>query len=302
MKVSLPEMAGRVDREAMKKRMNPTDPTVASVYLAFFSFVASLWGHDWSAFLTGMFAFRMLASVQLAVFVQKNNSVEGISARSIALYGCSHAFRLSSTLWLAGYLPSDSIADNYLCQIMDIVSLVCCGFVVYQCFYGKAKATFMHEKDTMRFDASFALCAILAIAFHGDLDDKPLFDTAFFIGVYCNCFALAPQLWLMRKDGFSKQYLSWNYILPLVGCCITSVLFWSFAYLELVPFECPDCTNWVGYTTFGAHIVHGVLVAGLALRNAALEFYVDWQDNAFSLHLKIPTLPAPSGPALQVAV
>merc|ERR1719456_2166989 len=135
MVLSVSEMmsqSSRIDKQAMKKRMNPTDPTVASIYLAFFSFTCSLWGHDWSAFMTAMFAFRMLGSVQLAVFVNNNSSVEG-------LYACSFAFRLSSTLWLTGYLPSDTIADHWLCQLMDLVSLFCCLFVLYQCFFGRAK-------------------------------------------------------------------------------------------------------------------------------------------------------------------
>merc|ERR1719428_2191737 len=269
--------------------MNPRDPTVASIYLAFFSFAASLWGHDWSAF---------LASVQLAVFVHKQESVEGISARSVGLYACSHAFRLSSTVWLNGYLPSDTIVDHYLCQIMDLVALSSLLFVLYQCFFGIAKETLLREKDTMRFDATFAFCAILAALLHGDLDDKPLFDTFFFVGIYCNCFALAPQVWLMAKDEYSRQYLSWNYVLPVIGSCVTAILFWEKAYLELTPFECPECTNYVGYTVLFAHFIHAILVLLLALRNAALGLEITTEEGkCLRIHLKIPTNPAPNGPA-----
>lgn len=318
MLLSVPTMdtaVAQMDREKMRKRMNPKDPTVASIYLAFFSFTASLWGHDWSAFLTSVFALRMLASVQLAVFVQNHESVEGISAHSVALYAMSHAFRLSSTLWLQGYLPSDSIADNFLCQFMDIVSLGCTIYVLYHIFFGTAKSTHLKEKDTMSFGITFIFCCVLAVLLHGDLDDKPVFDTFFFVGLYTNCFALAPQLWMMRKDGFARQYLTWNYVCPVLGSGLVAMLFWWRAYEELVPFSCIEseeaagkadtswkCVNFVGYATLAVHIIQCSLVLLVAFKNAPIVFRINTDEGEFSVHLTIPTVPAPGGPATQVAV
>merc|ERR1719326_1231777 len=158
---------------------------------------------------------------------------------------------------------------------MDIVSLFCLIYVVYSASRGAARESYMREEDSMPFWACFLFVSALAYFLHGDLDDKPLFDGFFFVGVYSNCFALGPQLWFMYKDRFARQYLSWNYVLPLAFSAIASMTFWYKAYPELAPWDCEDCTNWVGYATLHAHVIHCLLVAATLLLNAPVVLKID---------------------------
>eukprot|EP00434_Breviolum_minutum_P021888 symbB.v1.2.019318.t1/scaffold1576.1/size110877/10 len=88
--------------------------------LVVYHFVAN---GEFSAILTLAVIFQCLGFALLAVQVLLTGSTAGISARALALDAWSLCFRLSSTLWLHGYLPVDASGD-FVFQAVDVISLV----------------------------------------------------------------------------------------------------------------------------------------------------------------------------------
>merc|ERR1719188_837466 len=66
---------------------------------------------------------QCLGIAPLCTQVLSSGSVAGISAGALMLDACAFSFRLSSTLWLDGYLPTDASGDGVY-QLVDASSLV----------------------------------------------------------------------------------------------------------------------------------------------------------------------------------
>merc|ERR1719324_1120860 len=75
---------------------------------------------EFSSILTLSAIFQCLALSILGL--QALNDAKGISVKSLQLDALALACRLSSTLWLEGYLPADQTGD-YLYQVFDVLSL-----------------------------------------------------------------------------------------------------------------------------------------------------------------------------------
>merc|ERR1719440_902473 len=75
-----------------------------------------------STFITLGVALQLLAYSLLALKVVKQQSVRGVSGKALICHACVYCSRLSSTLWLRGYIPTDS-TGNWLYQMTDAMSL-----------------------------------------------------------------------------------------------------------------------------------------------------------------------------------
>merc|ERR1719316_1091052 len=84
-----------------------------------------------SSILTLAVLVQCLGLALLALQVISTGSVAGISARALTLDVLALCCRLSSTLWLNGYLPVDASGD-YIFQILDICSLGILIWLLYQ--------------------------------------------------------------------------------------------------------------------------------------------------------------------------
>merc|ERR1719183_595656 len=74
---------------------------------------------------------QCLAVVLLALQVVSTGSASGISARALSLDALAICCRLSSSLWLNGYLPVDATGDH-LFQAVDICSLGVLVWLLHQ--------------------------------------------------------------------------------------------------------------------------------------------------------------------------
>merc|ERR1719353_308327 len=74
---------------------------------------------------------QCLALVLLGLQMISTGSASGISARALALDALAICCRLSSTLWLNGYLPVDASGDH-LFQIFDLCSLGIVAWLLHQ--------------------------------------------------------------------------------------------------------------------------------------------------------------------------
>merc|ERR1719506_3484055 len=74
---------------------------------------------------------QCLALVLLGLQMISSGSASGISAKALSLDALAICCRLSSTLWLNGYLPVDASGD-YVYQAFDICSLGVLAWLLYQ--------------------------------------------------------------------------------------------------------------------------------------------------------------------------
>merc|ERR1719506_121613 len=117
--------------------------------------------------------FQCLALSLLAIQVSAGN-VSGISANTLQLDAIAFACRLSSTVWLDGYIPSDMTGD-FLYQAFDVISLAMALWIVYQLLH-EHRDTYDETEDVLQAGPFLVVCFCLAAILHPDLNDRPLFD------------------------------------------------------------------------------------------------------------------------------
>merc|ERR1719408_1057983 len=100
----------------------------AAVGLLVFHVVAE---REASSVLTMSALAQCLGVTMLCIQSLSSGSAAGISAKSLMLDAIAIAFRLSSTLWLDGYLPSDRSGD-YIYQTFDVCSLLLLIFLLHR--------------------------------------------------------------------------------------------------------------------------------------------------------------------------
>merc|ERR1719310_1212748 len=112
----------------------PSTPVLVAYFVIFvcisgvYHFVAE---GEFSSVLTMAVMFQCFALVLLAMQVVSTGSAAGVSVRSLQLEAVALVCRLSSTLWLNGYLPVDATGDH-IYQIVDVCSLGLVLWLLYQ--------------------------------------------------------------------------------------------------------------------------------------------------------------------------
>jgi len=235
---------------------------VALVYVVFLA-VAGLVYHliaegEFSSVLTLSAIFQCLAFSLLALQMLSSQNSSGISAKSLMLDAFALACRLSSTVWLDGYLPNDATGD-WMYQAFDALSLAMVCWLLYKILV-QQRHTYEEKHDGLE-AAPFALGSlVLAAVLHGDLDEIPLFDTLWMCGVFVSAVAVLPQLWMMTRRGGSLPALTSHFVaVTAIGRIVSGSYMW-YAYPEI------DCIPWVGefqhagYAVIIAHAVHLLLL------------------------------------------
>merc|ERR1719399_2660840 len=125
---------------------------------------------------------QCLSFVLLALKISSTCSASGVSARTLGIDALALCCRLSSTVWLNGYLPVDASGD-YVFQAIDICSLGIVLGLLYQGFVVK-RHTYQAEDDSLPILplalGSFALAAL----FHANMNGRPIFDALWMAGLF----------------------------------------------------------------------------------------------------------------------
>jgi len=226
----------------------------ASVY----HFIA---GAAFSSVITMSAIVQCLGLSILSIQVLTSRSAAGISAEALKLDAASIAFRLSSTVWLNGYLPVDASGDFAYqffdaCSLFVVLWLLCRVLVTH-------KSTYQAEEDACRASTVVMACFVLAALLHADEDRRPIFDTLWMTGLFAGVVAVLPQLWLSSATG-KVEALTSHYIAALALSRVLSGMFMWAARNHI------NCLPWVGginhavVAIFAAHILHLVLLADFA--------------------------------------
>merc|ERR1719163_1663846 len=117
--------------------------------------------------------FQCGAFAILAMQVVTSGNVMGISARSLVLEAAALCCRLSSTMWLDGYLPNDASGD-WVYQAVDICSVLVVMWLLREVLV-KRRSSYQAQDDSAPYVVEAVIvCIVLAALLHGDMDDFPL--------------------------------------------------------------------------------------------------------------------------------
>merc|ERR1719476_269138 len=183
----------------------------------------------------------------------------GISARALSLDVLALICRLSSTLWLNGYLPVDASGD-WVYQAIDLCSLALVFGLLYQVLV-RQRHTYQKTEDSFPIAPIACACFLLATLLHADMNDRPLFDTLWMTGLFISVVAVLPQLWLISKSGGKVESLTSHYIATMALSRILSGTFMWHARFDIT------CAFWIDgfdhavWAILAAHLLHIILLA-----------------------------------------
>ena len=105
---------------------------------------------------------------------------------------------------------------------------------------------------------------VLAGLLHGNMNDRPLFDTLWMAGLLISTVAVLPQLWLITKTGGCVEALTSHYIAAMAASRVLSGIFMWHARNDLM------CSPWItgfnhtSWTILAAHLLQIVLLGDFA--------------------------------------
>lgn len=217
---------------------------------------------DYTSILTMSAIVQCLGISFLWIQAVSNGSVAGISASALKLDALAVAFRLSSTLWLHGYLPTD-LSGEYLYQATDVVSLLMLLLLLRRMYVVKESSP-NASGDAFRVSPMAFTCLALAAALHADMDEFPLFDTFWMTGLFCSVVSVLPQFWLIMEDGGRTPAMMGHYIAAMA---VSRVMSGAFMWMARYDISCQYWIQGFEHATFAillAHAIHFLLLCDFA--------------------------------------
>jgi len=215
-----------------------------------------------TALLTVSVVLQCLSFVLLSLQVTTSSSAAGISARTLALHAVSICCRLSSTLWLNGYLPSDASGD-WIYQAADLGSLAMIIFLLRQVVVVH-RNTYQFNADTFGVKNLVVGAIILAILLHPDLNHKPLFDALWSMGLFIDSVAMFPQLWLIANNGGAVEAMTSHHIATMACSRLLACTFWYLAREDVTTAPWVEGFNHGAWGILAAYGVQFLLLSDFA--------------------------------------
>ena len=93
---------------------------------------------------------------------------------------------------------------------------------------------------------------LLGWVFHGDLNDRPLFDTLWMSGLFAGSVAVVPQLWLMTRNRANAPAMTSHFVVMIALSRILSGTYMWHAAPEITcaPWVKLDVFSWKVLTSF----------------------------------------------------
>jgi hypothetical protein len=196
------------------------------------------------------------------VFLVKHASVQGISALSVVLQILAFACRLSSTVWLNGYLPYDATGDWFY-QAVDVVSVFLALSVLTR--FLARRSDWERLRETCLAVPVFCVSLTLGGLLHSNMDKRPVFDALWMAGVLLSSAAIVPQFFVLSKLSTSAKsdnfevYPGHALAASTLGHVLSGIYMWH-ARNDM------GCTEWVegfnhaSWTVLTAHVLPLLLV------------------------------------------
>jgi len=210
---------------------------------------------EFTAILTLSVFAQALAFMFLYMEISSSKSVAGISGRSMVMHAVKLGCRLSTTLWLDGYLPTDKSGD-WIYQVGDVLSLLLVFQILFS-IYVAHKGSYQSGEDTLDVRNLIMVAFVLAVVVHPSLNAWTPFDILWTAHLYVDAVAMVPQLWMISKAGGRVKGFTAHYIGATLVSNILSGLFWFYATPELAE---ENKVNVAGLAINGAHLVQLLLL------------------------------------------
>jgi len=252
-----------MDASTHSKSGSASSARVAIAYILFGG--CALWVYhviaegEVSSLLTVSVVLQCLSFVLLALKVTSSSSAAGISARTLALDAVSLCCRLSSTLWLHGYLPSDASGD-WMFQAADLCSLAMVIFLLYQVLVVH-RDTYQVNTDTFGVRNLVVGAIMLSILLHADMNHKPVFDALWTMGLFIDSVSLFPQLWLISKNGGAVEAMTSHHIATMACSRLLAFAFWYLAREYVVTAPWVEGFNHGAWGILAAYAVQFLLLS-----------------------------------------
>jgi len=259
-------MDSRSSEKPLKKGLQKCRAGLILVYVVFLT-VAGYVFHviarqEFSAVLTLSAAFQCLAFSLLGVQIIGSNTVAGISANSLLLDAFALANRLVATVFEEGYLPSDETGD-WIYQAFDGFSLAMILLILYRVFIVQ-RTTYEAEEDAFPAMPLALGALVLAIVFHGNMDESPTLDILWMCGMFASAISVLPQLWMMAHRRGKSPALMSHFVAAMALARVLSGAYMWHAYPEIGCDPLFGNVNYAGYAILIAHAVHLLLLADFA--------------------------------------
>jgi len=206
---------------------------------------------EFTAILTLSVMAQALSFMLLQIQISTSKSTAGISGKTMILHLVKLLCRLSTTLWLDGYLPTDSSGD-WMYQVGDIVSCLMVLQIIF-CIRVTHKASYREDEDSFDVRNLIMVAIVLAVLVHPDLNAWAPFDILWTVHLYIDAMCMLPQLWMISKAGGRVSGFTAHYLSSTLLANFLSGLFWFHAVPELA--EDNSSLNVAGLAINGAHAV-----------------------------------------------
>jgi len=170
---------------------------------------------------------QCLGFLALCMNVKATKCVAGISSQSLLLFAMSLTCRVFTTTIYDGYLPVDQSGDMWA-QIMDGCSLVLVVHLLYL-VHKTYKHTYDEENDDLSIGPIVIACVTSACFIRADLNQDPLFDGIWALGLNTEIFQMLPQLYMLAKVGGTVETTTAHYVVNIFIACVCRFAFWVWA-------------------------------------------------------------------------
>jgi len=223
-------LVGDVNRSGPTRAEVPIRLVYALFALAWFVVLGRFSDAHFSLVMTAGAIAQCLGFTLLTVHVHLRASVDGLSAKSMALFALFYCCRLMSTTLRDGYIPLDRSGD-FAMQTFEFTSLVCVCYILY-CIHRKYRHTYTDEYDTMELGPLVAPCVVLGVFVHGDFNNDEFFDAVWATSLNLETLTLVPQLYMLMKIGGKVDSATAHFVATLCMAVVCRFTFWWYAYSE----------------------------------------------------------------------
>merc|ERR1719393_121541 len=163
-----------------------------------------------------------------------------------------------------------------------MLSLAMVLYLVYQIVHVRRHAYDADVDNLLAMPVAVG-CFVLACVFHGDLNDRPLFDTLWMCGLFTSAVAVLPQLWLMTRNRAKVPAMTCHFVAVMALSRMLSGTYMWHAHDEIT------CEPWIqGFNHAGTAILAAHAVQLLLLGDFGYYYVKNLATRGLGSSLELP--------------
>jgi len=185
---------------------------------------------DFSFLLTLSSLVSMFSFLMVAMTIESNKSVKGVSLKMMECYIAVFLARLCAIIPFEGYLPFDKSGD-WLYQVCEAFGLCLAGSIVYCC---RVQYASTYDPSTDMFNHLWIMGPAFGVALilHPHLNNFLPSDIAWAFALYLESVTVLPQLFMFMREGRAQAHTS-HFLAAQALARVMSFIFWASSFSEL---------------------------------------------------------------------